>query len=40
MARVHEMEEQIRLKDDKLKDFEAAVFLKSGFDACFNFSTL
>ena len=27
MARVHEMEEQIRLKDDKLKDFEAVFLL-------------
>ena len=36
MARVHEMEAQVRLKDEILKDLEAAVFLNSGFDACFN----
>ena len=27
MVRVHEMEEQMRLKDEKTKDFEAALFL-------------
>ena len=27
MARVKELEEQVRLKDDKMKDFEAALFL-------------